>query len=604
MYRQRHDERAPIHKRMAEVHRVYDGRYTIPLPEMDKNERPAVANILAMGVDQIARRIASVVPAISSDPTSFNTQAATDRARSRVLAANGWWKMNDVKAKRYRRGRFMAAYGASPVVISPVSLSGDDRKIPYLHVKDPMTAYPAECADYDDIEPENCIFCTERPLTWLIQQYPEAMTVLRKGSDRSGTIRVLEYMDAEVTVLVAIANETGTGAFRAQMDGGATEVELARAENRCGICPVVFPGRITLGKAVGQFMQTLGVMERQAKLDALTDIAVFRNVFPEKWLESLPNAPGLAKIEVVAEPRQGVIGEISNGHLNIVRPVPNQEAQLREDQLERAARLNGNVPSELGGESSTNIRTGRRGEIVLGEALDLLLQEYHDIDQRSAEAELRRMVEVQLHYFPKPTKYVLLPGEKVGRPDYTPSDIWDEQKALCVEYPMPGMDASAMTVALGQKVGMGTISRKTAMFLDPTVRDPDTEYARVEEEGLADALKQGLQQQIIGGQMLPQTAGRIGQLLISERLNIFDAVVEAHKELQQEQAQQQAQQPQPQQPGQGAPPEEQPGLQAPANPPPSVAAPQPGAQNLMQMLQTLHAPQGANAFAGAGAPAQ
>ena len=48
--------------RMADISRQYDNEVTVPLPELDRNEKPAVANLLSQGIDQYALRVASVMP--------------------------------------------------------------------------------------------------------------------------------------------------------------------------------------------------------------------------------------------------------------------------------------------------------------------------------------------------------------------------------------------------------------------------------------------------------------------------------------------------------------------------------------------------------------
>ena len=59
--------------RMADISRQYDNEVTVPLPELDRNEKPAVANLLSQGIDQYALRVASVMP----------PSAARSAARSR-----------------------------------------------------------------------------------------------------------------------------------------------------------------------------------------------------------------------------------------------------------------------------------------------------------------------------------------------------------------------------------------------------------------------------------------------------------------------------------------------------------------------------------------
>ena len=613
LWKARRHERGPIIATMDQVYAHYENKWSVPLPQLDKNEKPAIANFMALGVDQMARRVASVIPNITSDPTSLSTQAALDRARARVLAAQGWQAMNHMPSKQYWRARFLVGLGESPVRISPVALTSDKRSIPYLHVMNPRHSFPASTIEHDDVEPADCIFESERPIGELQAKYPMEITALKKNSERDKTIMVLEYVDAYETVLVALSNSDGkqNPAFQSiRANGGLDCIQLGPSvQNRMEICPVVFPGRITLGHTQGQFAQTLGIVERMARLDALYDIAVFKGVFPEKYLTAIPNTPGNPKMVQEADARQGITGIVENGQLQVIRPDPGPVAPQRVDQLERSMRLTGVMPAEWGGESGSNIRTARRGEQVLGESTDLVIQEYQTIMARSGEAELRRMVACQLAYFPKPTRYFFLDGDKSDKIDYTPKDIFAESKSFCVEYPMPGMDASSMTVAAGQKIGMGILSKYDAMRMDPSIKDPDETLARIELEGLSNALETALEQGAISGQVPHATLARIAAKLAATRMPLYTAVNQVDDEMKQEQAAQQQQQVAPQMEPNGSAngatpgPEQQPGIGQPVAPPP-IAAPPQGSQNLMQMLQSLHAPQGANAFAGASAGGQ
>ena len=213
------------------------------------------------------------------------------------------------------------------------------------------------------------------------------------------------------------------------------------------------------------------------------------------------------------------------------------------DQLERNQRLSAGIPAEFGGESPTNVRTARRGEMVLGNTVDMPIQEYQEIFEMSAEAEIRRMVAVQKAYYGKKPSMFVLPGDgKVVREDYVPDDTFATDQAR-VFYPLPGSDANGIAVAIGQKIGMGIMSTETGMELDPTIEDPQREKHRIIMDGLEKALLAGIEQQLTAGQMDPVMVAKIQMKLIDPEMTLADAINAAHKEAQNEQAQQaQAQQ--------------------------------------------------------------
>ena len=320
------------------------------------------------------------------------------------------------------------------------------------------------------------------------------------------------------------------------------------------------------------------------------------------------------KIVQNADGKTGQRGVIQNGTILAMTPQPGQHSEQTLDRLERSARLSAGIPAEWGGESGANIRTARRGESVLSNAVDPDIQEVQELFAASMEAEFRRAIAIQKAYHDKPTLFLLgMDNKVVGPPDYIPGETF-ETDLVRVRYPLPGSDANQMAVMIGQKVGIGVMSTETAMEMDPLVNDPEMEMARIQADGLRKALLSGLEQQAQGGQLDPHTIARIIQKVGDGRTSIEDAVEAVHKEMQKEQADKQNEQQQGQEgtpPGQGpdvpgmpegmpgmqeAAPTGQPGMAMPGSPgapaaapeQASIAPPAPGLNNLDQLLGALH----------------
>jgi len=614
LYRIRLSERGDYLKRMGDISRHYNNEVTVPLPELDANEKPAVANLLAQGIDQFSLRVASVMPDVQFPALRGHIEGSVEKARQRRLATLGWFDMNDMNMKMRRRARYQVAYASAPVSISPVSLNANDkREIPFWRVRNPLHTFPSDVVDPDNMEPDNCIFEDARTLRWIKENYPDAARVLFTGKQNdSALFTILEYVDAYETVLIALGAKRESRNFMAgEIQPGLDQIVLARVPNRAEICPVVVPTRIALDKVMSKFEAMMGMFHRQAKLDALNTIAVQRGVFPDEWLVPHPNANGQEpKIVQNADGKMGVRGIVKNGQIVAMNPQPGQQTGQTLDRLERSARLSAGIPAEWGGESGSNIRTARRGDSVMSAAVDPDIQESQEIFAASMEAEIRRAIAIQKAYYGnKPTLFLLGLDNKVGKfPDYTPNDAF-ETDLVKVTYPLPGSDANNMAVMIGQKVGIGELSVRSAMEMDPLIKDPETEMVRIQMEGIRKALLSGLEQQAVQGQLDPATIARIAQKLGDGRTNLETAVAEVHKEMQKEQADQQnaqAQQAQPQ-PGmppmggapQGQPeaqPEDQAGLAAamggagtPQGQAPISAPPQ-GALNLKDLLGALHNP--------------
>lgn len=592
-YNTRKNMRAPEINQMEVICRHYKGEYTVPLPELDEDEKPAIANLIYLGVESHATRVASVMPAIIYPSLHVGYAAADDRARDRKLATQGWWKMNNQKLKLRRRARFLTAYGTSPVTLSPVSIDPDDnRNIPFWRVRNPLTCYPAPSLDPDNMEPTNCMFVDYKPLAWLQARYPRQLAVLSLGdSSDTDMFTVLEYVDADETVFCVLGKEKvqKTDGYKkpATLSFSMAEI-LDRIPNRTGICPVVMPGRITLSGIMGQFDQLIGMIHREAKLDALNTIAVFRDVFPDEWVQSPANATSRPSIVEYADGKMGVTGIVENGQIVSMRHSPGPGSQNAMDNLERNQRISGAIPDELGGESGTNIRTARRGSQVMGSAIDMPIQEAQEILAQSLELENVRAVAIQKTYYgAKKSMFFFGRNGKITSPDYTPNEAFETDLSE-VKYPMPGTDINGLIVAIGQRLGLGEMSILTAMIMDPAIDDPEEEYARVQVDALRKSILSGVEAQLNSGTMSPVVAARIISEMLQSRTSIEKALISVNTLMQQEQekAQQAQAANQSQQPTDNT--TQQPGIAEGTQPPVPAQGPPTDIQSL---LEGLHTPQ-------------
>lgn len=361
LYHSLKNSRAPWVQKAREIKTMYEGAMVVPLPELDADEKPAAVNLLGPGLDQLAMRVASVLPDQSWPALRDGFQGSTDKARQRRKACLAWWDMNTMKLILRLRARHLLGYGTSAVTLSPGAASPfDKREIPHWYVRDPLEVFTPPTSNPLDFEPLFAIICQHQTLAWLKLRYPEAYSRLRKGSkkdDPTAVFDVIEYHDHEQAgTLIAIgsADEAVAPRWGAQVgvqDGTASYVVLGEpVPNRAEIPLVVFPGRITLSDPRGMFDSLIGKYLRASKLDALQTIAVQRAIFPEEWVVSHPNAPGTAKIITPADGKSGIRGVIQNGVIQTIAPQPNQQVDLAIDRLERTERVEGGIPAELNGE--------------------------------------------------------------------------------------------------------------------------------------------------------------------------------------------------------------------------------------------------------------
>ena len=586
-FNQRKTERGPLDNRMREIADQYYGESRVVLPELDEAEKPAAVNLLGAGLDALAMRVASVMPDCDFPALRPGFDKSEGFARDRRLATLGWWDMNKISMLNRKRSRHLLGFGFEAVTVSACPQNPIDRRdIPHWRLRKPLSTYPSAQVDDGDVEPSDCIFTSERSYGYLRDRYPAQMgRILRGANDTKFTL--LEYNDCDETVLVLLGNRdanpsTGLWSPDVSKTGRSPFEELERTPNKAAIPLTVVAGRMTLGRVCGVFDQILGMYQRASKLDALEAIAIFRSVFPEQWAMSHPQAPGQVRIIQEADGKRGVIGEIENGVIQSMTLQPSLQATTAIDRLERTQRGMAGLPAEMGGEAASNIRTARRGELLLGSAVDMPIQEHQEIISAAMEAENRRAIAIAKAYWggTRTSFYLPMSGKAGPVPDFDPDEIFETDYNV-VKFSMPGTDANGLVIAMGQRVSMGELSVQTMMEMDPAVEDPVREMSQVQSEGLRRALLQSLEQQATQGQIDPPTLAAIIQMKTQKvEMHLEDCVVAVHQKMQAAQAQTQQQPPAP-----GAP-EQQPGMAGASIPPP-----QPSQQNLADVLQSLHGPQ-------------
>src|SRR5690606_3433779 len=213
---------------------------------------------------------------------------------------------------------------------------------------------------------------------------------------------VLEFEDGNEMVTCVVGhsevNPYGISDWAtSEPSSGAKVVELERIPNRAGVCTAVVPGRINLDRRQGRFDGMLGMHQMQARLFALEVIAVEKGVFPNDWLIARQNE--VPKIVQVADGRTGQVGIVQGGDLRQVQDQPGYQTFPTIDRLERGQRLTGGIPAEFGGESATNVRTGRRGENILSATIDFGIQEAQQVLAHSMMEENCRAIAIDKGYF-------------------------------------------------------------------------------------------------------------------------------------------------------------------------------------------------------------
>lgn len=550
-----------IYERAREIEEIANGDFVIPLPELDENEKPAVPNLIVQGIDQHGMRIASTIPDIYFEPLRPLIKKSQDLARDRKKATLGLWEHNEIDIKLHRRARWFITYASSPVIITPDTKLG----VATWNLRKPLHSFPAPTVNPDDMTPDDCIFDFSRPFGWIEDNYPDQARMLKRqrGVDRDDLFTCLEYVDAEEKVLAVIGDRSAgrprnlidhrdptriygksmgsSLVLPGHMRGGSWQgtedaLILERAPNYARVCTAVVPGRITLDEPMGQFDSMVGLFQMQAKLMALEVNAVTRGVFPDQWLVARQGET--AEIIKYADGLAGEVGEVRGGDIKSMNENPGYQTYPTLSYLERASRQNALIPAEFGGESPTQVRTGRRGDAIMSAVVDFPTQEAQMVFARALKHETKRAIAVMKGYFGnrKLSFFVSWKGAK-GKVDYSPNEIFeDDGESMMVKYAYPGTDLNGQTIRVGQKLGIGLLSTQTAREQDPEIEDAELEHDRIISESLERAQLASLEQAITAQQMSPVEIARIRKVVRENRMELDEAVLQVHEEAQQRQA--------------------------------------------------------------------
>lgn len=604
-YKVRQNNSSKILEAMRQITDLVNGDVVVPLPELNANEKPAVANLTREAIDQLGMRVASTMPNLVCPPLKPRSMSSQEEAERRRMGILTYWAANRIRRQLRRRARFLAAYGMSVVAMRP----DVKQQIPVWELRSPLTTFPSPTEWYDDCHPCDVIFAYRKTLRWVKENYEEQYAQLTAGITDprpSDPVEIIEYRDAHEVVMIAAAIKTDwqVGAF--DQIAGQKIVELERIPNRAGICTVSTPTRITLDRLAGQFDGVVGIHQAQSRLMALELIAAEKHVFPDLVL--VPSGPNVTPSIVGGQWKDGRTGEINivkNGQVDVIQISPGVQTIPIMDVLERHQRHDAGIPPQWGGEVPTNIRTGRAGEVTMSATVDFRVQELQEILADALTIENKIGIRIARAYFgDRPRSFhISLPQGIKGPKDFTPNKDFTTEETV-VEYPMPGADVNGIVVALGQRVGLGLMARQTARRIDPLINDPDLEGDLVRTEALEAALMASLQQMAAAGQIPPVDMAYIERLHVEQNMPLYEAVEKAQERAQERQTQEVPEGDPASAPGLGPP-----GMGAEAPVQPTVPRPQGGDSlaNLQMLLQGLAQPssrsRGAAPVATAGAAA-
>ena len=163
---------------------------------------------------------------------------------------------------------------------------------------------------------------------------------------------MLEYVDHDELVMLIVGHSPQHGGqitygMPAPV-AGAPFAEILRSSTGLA-CTAVVPKRTSLDMPIGKFDGMTGMFQMQARLMALTLIAVQRSVFTKEWLIGRPGE--LPEVLTEANPEDGRTGVVTGGVLQPQQVTPPAIAMQMSEMLEANQRAQGGLPQEMSGQS-------------------------------------------------------------------------------------------------------------------------------------------------------------------------------------------------------------------------------------------------------------
>ena len=526
LYKQRINYYAPLQSKMRTVQSIYNGTAEIPLPDMERNEMPSIPNLLAQGVDQMAGRIASVTPNVTFAEKNNNRE---ERRRSQTAGrvVTGWWQKDRLMMKMKQRARHLIAYGMSPVVVR----WDHKNECPTWHVRHPLETFPSIDVVAGQVVPTDVIFAYRRSVGWLRQNgYGEKVSIVTGRYDvtEDSSMLLIEYVDPHGTQLILTSyGDHDSYAPDVFSEGKKLRgVTLEIINNPIHEMTATVPMRITLDGASGQFDNMIGMYYQQARLMALETIAVEKGIFPDTYIVSRAGETGRF-LDGPHDGRTGMVNIVAGGDIREIQSQPGYLTNPTIDRLERNQRVTAGIPPEFGGESGSNIRTGRRGDAVLSAVIDYPVAEAQENFAYSLSEENEIAITLAKAYNGEnPSTLYVGTGNNTRSVTYTANKVFKEKEHV-VSYPATGSDVNSLIIGLGQRVGLGIMSKSTAASLDPFIDNAETEHDKIISEGLEQALVSGIQQQAATGAIPPLVLSKIMTLVASDKMELAEAIDKA-----------------------------------------------------------------------------
>lgn len=537
--RNREAANSPLLRAMIEVQQRYNGEYVIPwLTEEDAPELPPLTPaIITNSIDNYGMRAGSLLPDIDSPALNAAKETGVRsreyaRIRRKILEAT--WYRNGMKLHLRRAYRHLGGYATTTMGVIPDHNKG----LPKVLVRNPLQSYPEPRAAEDLDPPTNIAFVYMKSADWLRANYPQSRQENGGPIPAHNTYAGSELWDCcewidEYSCVLGILGPHETTSLTHNSGGF---LELKRYPNHMGVCGFVTPARVTLDKIVSAVANITGIVDLQARLQALDILATEKAIFPDRYIIGNGNTTPTLVGGRWQDGREGGVNIILDATgVGVLNGTPDPANKQSIDRLERNANISaGNVPG-FQGETYGALRTGRGIDAMAAMAVDPRIQEMQEVMETQLPYLNEAILRCYKGYWPSRQITLFTGSVNDGAQfEFVPAQHIETTENV-VNYALPGSDIQGATITIGQLVGMGLLSRASGRRKHPSILDADSEQNRIDEEKMEDLAMNSLMQQALGGQ-IPLTYVAAIEKHRKTSTDIFEAIRKADEQIRKEQA--------------------------------------------------------------------
>lgn len=502
---------------MQDTKARFNGDVSVVLPDVSGEPTLPILtpHLIADVIETTAMRAASTTPGIQCPAIDPSSSRSRERAATRRRALYSTWDYSALSEMLLPRAyRHLVGYGTNCFAVVPDFLDGRAR----IEIRDPLSAYPSHRSPEDAREPLDVGFIYGRSPQWIMANYPESFDYfhgcISNLASKSGNLAraTQRVMDSLWDVVEWIdENQISMGILgprdEIEVTGGrdfptGDGFHLRTWDNRAGTVPVAIPRRVTLDRIEGQVSKLTGIVDMMGKLMALDVVAAEKAVFPDMVVLDDTGTPQL--LNASGRWNDGRTGEANLVKARSVQMLNSSPGPLTHpviDRLEGNYRLSSGMPGFAQGNNSNGLRTGNALSTMADISIDPRIQEAQRLMTRALKVVNSSVIAVEKGYFPN-AKQVFFsgwPGDR-GHVEYTPAKDFESGENT-VDYSMPGADINQLTVAIGQAVGTGMISKKAGRQKLPLAESPEEDEKQIFAEQMQDVAIQAFSQQALSGQL-------------------------------------------------------------------------------------------------------